>query len=104
MGIRSAPANSVTWRIVENGERCRCGHYGCLETVTSSQAIVRSARAIARSDPHSAVTIGIAASPEDINIDVVSRAFEAGDEAHHGRSSPRSGVIWALPRPTWWAF
>ena len=66
--------------IVENGERCRCGHYGCLETVTSSQAIVRSARAIAKNDLHSKLC-RLVASPEEINIDVVSQAFDAGDEA-----------------------
>jgi glucokinase-like ROK family protein len=66
--------------IVENGERCRCGHYGCLETVTSSQAIVRSARAIAKNDPHSKL-YRLVASPEEINIDIVSQAFEAGDDA-----------------------
>jgi len=66
--------------IVENGERCRCGHYGCLETVTSSQAIVRSARAIAKNDLHSKL-YRLVASPEEINIDIVSQAFEAGDDA-----------------------
>lgn len=66
--------------IIENGERCRCGHYGCLETVTSSQAIVRSARAIADNDPQSKLN-RLAASPEEIDIDIVSQAFEAGDDA-----------------------
>ena len=66
--------------IVENGERCRCGHYGCLETVTSSQAIVRSARAIANNDLHSKL-YRFVASPEEINMDIVSQAFEAGDDA-----------------------
>jgi len=66
--------------IVENGERCRCGHYGCLETVTSSQAIVRSARAIAKNDLHSKL-YRLVASPEEINIDIVSQAFAEGDEA-----------------------
>ena len=65
---------------VENGERCRCGHYGCLETVASSQAIVRSARTIAKNDLHSEL-YRFVASPEEINIDIVSQAFEAGDDA-----------------------
>ena len=65
---------------VENGERCRCGHYGCLETVASSQGIVRSARAIAKNDPHSKL-YRYTASLEDINMDIVSQAFEAGDDA-----------------------
>jgi glucokinase-like ROK family protein len=65
---------------VENGERCRCGHYGCLETVASSQAIVRSARTIAKNDLQSKL-YRFVASPEEINIDIVSQAFEAGDDA-----------------------
>jgi glucokinase-like ROK family protein len=65
---------------VENGERCRCGHYGCLETVASSQAIVRTARTIAKNDLHSEL-YRFVASPEEINIDIVSQAFEAGDDA-----------------------
>lgn len=64
---------------VENGERCRCGHYGCLETVASSQAIVSRARAIARNDPASTLN-RLAASPEEIDIDIVSQAFAAGDD------------------------
>ena len=65
---------------VENGERCRCGHDGCLETVASSQAIVRSARAIAKNDLHS-MLYRLVASPEEIDIDIVSQTFEAGDGA-----------------------
>jgi N-acetylglucosamine repressor len=65
---------------VESGERCRCGHYGCLETVASSQAIVRRARAIATYDHHSRL-FRQGASLEDIDMDIVSQAFEAGDEA-----------------------
>lgn len=30
--------------VVENGLQCHCGHYGCLETVTSTDAIVQRAR------------------------------------------------------------
>ncbi len=66
--------------VVEGGERCRCGHFGCLETVASSRAIVRRARAIARSDPHSTLH-QFATSPEAINTGIVLQAFEAGDEA-----------------------
>jgi N-acetylglucosamine repressor len=66
--------------VVEDGELCRCGHYGCLETVTSSRAIVRRAQAIAKNDPHSTLHQFVA-TPEEINIDIVLQAFEAGDEA-----------------------
>jgi glucokinase-like ROK family protein len=66
--------------VVKGGERCRCGLYGCLETVTSSRVIVRRAQAIARSDPHSRLR-QFASTPEEINVNVVLRAFEAGEEA-----------------------
>lgn len=66
--------------VVEDGELCRCGHYGCLETVTSSQAIVRRAQAIAKNDPHSTLHQFVT-TPEEINTEVVLQAFEVGDEA-----------------------
>ena len=66
--------------VVEDGELCRCGHYGCLETVTSSRAIVKRAQAIAKKDPHSTL-YRFVATPEEINTDIVLQAFEAGDEA-----------------------
>ena len=66
--------------VVEDGELCRCGHYGCLETVTSNRAIVKRAQAIAKKDPHSTL-YRLVATPEEINTDIVLQAFEAGDEA-----------------------
>ncbi len=66
--------------IVEDGEPCRCGHRGCLETVTGSESIVRSAKKIAGNDLGS-VLHRFVPSPEDINIDIVSQALAAGDEA-----------------------
>lgn len=68
---------------VENGELCRCGHRGCLETVVSSRAILSEARRIARSDP-SSVLARSAASPEAIDLGGVARALEAGDVAVTG--------------------
>ena len=66
--------------VVENGEECRCGHFGCLETVSSCRAIEEQARSGARRDPDS-IYHRLAQSPEAIDIDAVARAFEAGDEA-----------------------
>lgn len=77
-GFGAGEFGHVTY--VDDGERCRCGHYGCLETVTSGQAILRNARAIAQSDPRS-VLHRYADSPDAIDLDVVLRAFEEGDEA-----------------------
>jgi N-acetylglucosamine repressor len=66
--------------VVDNGEHCLCGHDGCLETVVSSRAIVKRARAIAGNDPHS-ILHQFAPTLETINTDIVLRAFETGDEA-----------------------
>lgn len=66
-------------RVVEQGVLCSCGHYGCLETVTSSRFIVEQARIIAQSNPHSLLH-QFAPTPEAITTDVVIQAFEAGDE------------------------
>lgn len=66
--------------VVDNGERCLCGNYGCLETVASSRAIIKRARAIAESDPHSKLH-QFAATPHEITTDIVLQAFQAGDPA-----------------------
>ncbi|MBE7467969.1 MAG: ROK family transcriptional regulator [Anaerolineales bacterium] len=66
-------------RVVEQGALCSCGHYGCLETVTSSRFIVERAKAIAQENPHSLLH-QFAPTPEAITTDVVIQAFEAGDE------------------------
>lgn len=66
--------------VVDGGERCLCGHFGCLETATSSRAIIKRARDIAQGDPGSTLH-RFASTPEAINTDVVLQAFEAGDEA-----------------------
>jgi len=66
--------------VVENGQRCRCGNVGCLETVSSRRAIVQRAQTIARSNPNSYLH-QLAATPEEITIDAVCQAFKAGDEA-----------------------
>jgi N-acetylglucosamine repressor len=66
--------------LVEDGERCRCGHCGCLETVSSSRAVVKRACAIAEQNPGS-LLCQFASTPEEINTNVVLQAFEAGEEA-----------------------
>ncbi len=67
-------------KIEEPGQLCRCGHYGCLETIASSQAIIKQAQSIFSSDPHSALH-QFAASPEAITTETALQAFHAGDSA-----------------------
>jgi len=65
--------------VVEGGLLCRCGHWGCLETVTNSRSIVERARSIAQADPNSTLH-RFATKLEAINIEAVLQAFQAGDE------------------------
>ncbi len=69
-------------RVVENGDRCKCGNLGCLETVCSSRAIVKRAQAIARDKPDSLLNRFVT-TPEELEIGGVLRAFEAGDPDVH---------------------
>lgn len=65
--------------VVEQGELCRCGNRGCLETVASSRAVVNQARLLARQDPGS-IYNRLVSSHELIDTEVVLRALESGDE------------------------
>jgi glucokinase-like ROK family protein len=66
--------------VTEDGELCRCGHFGCLETIVSSQSIISQAQAIASNDPDSVIN-KIAGRPEGITTETVLRAVETGDPA-----------------------
>ena len=70
-------------RVIENGERCMCGNYGCLETVCSSRAVVKRAQAIALEDSNSLLNQFSASGTSRAVLDIgsVLRAFEAGDAA-----------------------
>jgi N-acetylglucosamine repressor len=67
-------------KVVEDGEPCRCGHFGCLETIVSSQSIIRQAQAIATNDPDSVIN-QIAGHPEAITTETILKAVEVGDPA-----------------------
>lgn len=62
----------------EEGEICRCGHRGCLETIVSSRAIVRRAQAIAQANPDSTLN-RLAADPAQITTEIVQRAIADGE-------------------------
>jgi predicted NBD/HSP70 family sugar kinase len=66
--------------VTNNGRPCQCGNSGCLETVASVRAILQQAQAIARQDSQSALH-RFAHSPQEITLDTVCEALEAGDEA-----------------------
>lgn len=61
--------------VQENGTRCRCGQYGCLETIASARAIVQRAKILAPEYKNSE----IAKYPENITLDGVASAWKAND-------------------------
>ncbi|RPI86460.1 MAG: ROK family transcriptional regulator [Chloroflexi bacterium] len=56
----------------EGGLPCRCGNYGCLETVASAQALVKQVKMLVE---HA----GVISIPGEINLSGIQKAFEAGD-------------------------
>ena len=66
--------------VVENGRCCKCGNYGCLETVANVGEIIRRAQLIARDDPTSSLH-QLAPTIQAIDLDVVLQAFLGGDRA-----------------------
>lgn len=73
-------------KVVENGDLCRCGNSGCLETLTSTRAIVRSARIIFQQDKNSLLH-NFSKNPDEIDMETIFKAFEAGDKEIHKLAS-----------------
>jgi N-acetylglucosamine repressor len=68
--------------VVDDGVACRCGRFGCLETVASAGAIVTRARELARETPDS--VLGRIPRPlDDLTLEDVRAAFELGDPSAH---------------------
>jgi N-acetylglucosamine repressor len=63
----------------DDGAECRCGRFGCLETVASSRAILLRATEAANERPDSPLGRRLAASGE-LTLDDVQVALDAGDE------------------------
>jgi len=59
----------------ENGELCRCGQYGCLETVASARAIVQRAINLAPEYADSE----LAKNAENISLETIEVAWHAND-------------------------
>jgi glucokinase-like ROK family protein len=66
-------------RVKEDGDLCRCGNYGCLETLISSRAIRRKSKQIADEQTESLLH-EIANDPKNIATAEVVEAFKMGDE------------------------
>jgi N-acetylglucosamine repressor len=65
--------------IVDDGKACRCGRFGCLETVASSRAILAEATDAATATPDSFLGQRLAAAGS-LDLDDVSAGLAAGDE------------------------
>ena len=61
--------------VQEGGDLCRCGNYGCLETVASVQALVKKARARIKEVPESRLPH----DPDKIDLAAIDAAFTSGD-------------------------
>jgi predicted NBD/HSP70 family sugar kinase len=93
--------------VVENGERCTCGNEGCLETVASSRAVVKRAKAIAQQE-FSSYLHQFAPTVDEITIGTVVQAFQAGDPflqpvveevgQHLGRMIANLVTVLGMPR------
>lgn len=59
--------------VPEGGQRCRCGNYGCLETVASTQSILHQAQQLAPQ------ANGAFLAGKDIDLAAVQQAFLAGN-------------------------
>ena len=89
--------------VVDDGDPCRCGRFGCLETVASSRAIVGAAVEAAQRAPASFLGRRLATAGS-LELDDVRAALDVGDDeasaivAAAGRALGRAvaGLIGAL--------
>ena len=65
--------------VVDDGIQCRCGRFGCLETVASSRAVIAQALEAAEGRPDGELARRLAATTEP-TVDDVAAALAAGDE------------------------
>ena len=86
--------------VQENGMLCRCGKYGCLETIASARAIVQRAIQLAPEFGDSE----LAKKPDDISLDALELAWQAQDplaqqvvsDAAHYLGTSIAGLIGVL--------
>lgn len=63
----------------ENGPRCGCGNYGCLETLASTSSIIEKARRIVRQGVVS--SLNEIENIDEITLEDIAKAAKAGDAA-----------------------
>jgi len=64
--------------VKENGVRCRCGHFGCLETILSTPFIVKQVQEAQRRSP-SPILARMINSVDEIDFKLIIQAYSAED-------------------------
>lgn len=62
----------------ENGRRCECGKYGCLQTYASENWLLKNARLVYQNSPDT-ILRHLADSEKDISIETIITAYSMGD-------------------------
>ena len=62
----------------ENGRRCECGKYGCLQTYASETWLLKNARLVYQNAPDTLLR-NLAAKEDEITIETVITAYSMGD-------------------------
>lgn len=70
-----------TTMLLDDGEICRCGKHGCLETLVSETAIIRQAEVLIRDYPEGILAKIVKDDPTLNLVDCVFEAAQRGDEA-----------------------
>lgn len=78
-GANEAAGEIGHLRVTEDGPRCSCGNYGCLEAVASGRAIARKAARLLKQGYPFTHLPQLIASPDDVTAADVARAAAAGD-------------------------
>ena len=67
--------------VTENGEPCRCGNRGCLETLVSESVIIRRAQMIAKANPDGILAQLLTNPGDRSTVECVFQAARQGDTA-----------------------
>lgn len=62
----------------ENGRRCECGKYGCLQTYASENWLLKNARLVYRNTPDT-ILRSLVTNAEDITIETLLSAYSMGE-------------------------
>jgi N-acetylglucosamine repressor len=61
--------------VPDGGQLCRCGNRGCLETVASTQALIKRVQTLVTQS----IPTLLPQSPQEITLDTIEQAFSSGD-------------------------